>query len=139
MTDMQYSLYPTGLYDNIVRGSALKVPMYISEIGAADRSEDDHIRVTHVESFTRQVRFYSCLWGVFFFGVTCSATACVDDRAGEAGGTAGNGTRHDEASADAALRINRAGRTGGPPPTAHVARSGSVLHIICLACLTSYR
>eukprot|EP00892_Ulva_mutabilis_P001999 jgi/Ulvmu1/117/UM001_0121.1 len=55
MTDMQYTLYPTGLYENIVRGSALRVPMYISEIGAADRSEDDHIRIAHIESFSRQV------------------------------------------------------------------------------------
>ena len=56
MTDMKYALYPASLYENIVRGSALKVPMYISEIGAADRSEDDHIRIAHIESFTRQVR-----------------------------------------------------------------------------------
>lgn len=56
MTDMQYSLYPSGLYENIVRGAALRVPMYISEIGAADRSESDHIRIAHIESFSRQVR-----------------------------------------------------------------------------------
>jgi beta-glucosidase len=55
MTDMQYSLYPKGLYENIVRGSQLGVPMYVTEVGCADRSDDDHIRVTHVETFTNQV------------------------------------------------------------------------------------
>lgn len=56
MTDMKYTLYPNGLYENLARGSALGVPMYISEIGAADRSDDDHVRLAHIESFTRQAR-----------------------------------------------------------------------------------
>ena len=55
MTDMQYTLYPKGLYECLSRGSQLGVPLYVTEIGCADRSEDDHIRVTHVESFTSQV------------------------------------------------------------------------------------
>lgn len=56
MTDMQYTLYPKGLYECFVRGSQLGVPMYVTEIGCADRSEDDHVRKTHVESFTNQAR-----------------------------------------------------------------------------------
>jgi beta-glucosidase/6-phospho-beta-glucosidase/beta-galactosidase len=57
MTDFGYSLYPEGLYENLVRGSALGVPMYVTEIGAADCSEDDHVRIAHIESFMRQVRY----------------------------------------------------------------------------------
>jgi beta-glucosidase len=55
MTDFGYSLYPAGLYENLVRGSALGVPMYVTEIGTADKSPDDHVRIAHVESFMRQV------------------------------------------------------------------------------------
>ena len=53
---LQYTLYPPSLYENIVRGSALGVPMYITEIGAADKSDDDHIRLANIESCIHQAR-----------------------------------------------------------------------------------
>jgi hypothetical protein len=83
MTDMQYTLYPKGLYECLVRGSQLGVPMYVSEIGSADRSEDDHVRVTHVSSFTNQVRASVVVCAVCFVqqhGVDCGdmrALACM--------------------------------------------------------------
>jgi beta-glucosidase/6-phospho-beta-glucosidase/beta-galactosidase len=58
MTDMKYSLYPLGLYHCFVRGSQLGVPMYVTEIGCADKSPDDKVRVAHVDSFTSQARFH---------------------------------------------------------------------------------
>lgn len=54
MTDMGYTLYPNGLYENIVRGAQLGVPMYISETGAADRSEGEAARKAHIESYLGQ-------------------------------------------------------------------------------------
>jgi Glycosyl hydrolase family 1 len=49
-------MYPPSLYENIVRGSALGVPMYITEIGCADKSEDDRIRLANIESSIHQAR-----------------------------------------------------------------------------------
>lgn len=94
MTDMQYSLYPSSLYENIVRGAALRVPMYISEIGAADRSESDHVRIAHIESFSRQV--CSCLlrgvaapwlWvGPFGYRSSCASCGGCGHSCGAGGG-----------------------------------------------------
>ena len=53
---LQYTMYPQSLYENIVRGAALGVPMYITEIGCADKSSDDHIRLANIESSIHQVR-----------------------------------------------------------------------------------
>ena len=57
---VQYTMYPPSLYENIVRGAALGVPMYITEIGAADKSADDHIRLANIESSVHQVRPLPC-------------------------------------------------------------------------------
>jgi hypothetical protein len=56
---MQYTLYPHSLYENIVRGSALKVPMFVTEIGCADASDDDHVRSVNIETSMHQVRVES--------------------------------------------------------------------------------
>ena len=52
-------MYPQSLYENIVRGSALGVPMYVTEIGCADRSDDDHLRISNIESSMNQARLFS--------------------------------------------------------------------------------
>lgn len=52
-------MYPQSLYENIVRGAALGVPIYITEIGAADRSDDDHVRLANIEASMHQARTWS--------------------------------------------------------------------------------
>jgi hypothetical protein len=54
---VQYTMYPPSLYENIVRGAALGVPMYVTEIGCADKSKDDHIRLANIESSMHQACF----------------------------------------------------------------------------------
>jgi hypothetical protein len=51
---VQYTMYPQSLYENIVRGSALGVPIYVTEIGCADKSPDDHIRIANIDSSMNQ-------------------------------------------------------------------------------------
>ena len=58
---MQYTMYPPSLYENIVRGAALGVPMYVTEIGCADKSDDDHIRLANIESSMHQARRRLCV------------------------------------------------------------------------------
>jgi hypothetical protein len=53
-------MYPQSLYENIVRGSALGVPMYVTEIGCADKSKDDHVRIANVDSCMNQARTFCC-------------------------------------------------------------------------------
>lgn len=57
---LQYTMYPQSLYENIVRGSALGVPMYVTEIGCADKSKDDHVRIANVDSCMNQARTFCC-------------------------------------------------------------------------------
>jgi beta-glucosidase len=41
MTDMDYPIYPQGIYDAIVEVSQLKVPIYITENGIADAKDEN--------------------------------------------------------------------------------------------------
>ena len=69
---MQYSLFPEGLYHNIVRGAQLGVPMYVSEIGCADASADDRIRLVNIETSMHQVWALCCLRALCRLCFLCS-------------------------------------------------------------------
>ena len=53
---MGYTVSPEGLYENIVRGSQLKIPMYVTETGAADRTEKEEARLACIETYFSQVQ-----------------------------------------------------------------------------------
>jgi beta-glucosidase len=54
MTDMEYPIYPQGIYDAIREVSSLKVPIYITENGIADAS--DTKRSYFIESYLSAVQ-----------------------------------------------------------------------------------
>ena len=55
MTDACYPLFPSGLYQSIKKYSALRIPIYITETGAADRDAEDYRRKRMIRGYTDQV------------------------------------------------------------------------------------